>query len=137
MPPQARASPRCVCIATLELRPSPKIIVWCAGTLSGSTWALLCARSFIDVLFNFLIALGLALTHPLFVSIGTLLSTPLNILVVWASRYAAPTALECAGAAVVCLGFCLLLLDDRAREQRLEAGRLRDACADADDAADE
>ena len=44
---------------------------------SPSIWLGVCARATLDLAFNGFIAWGISLIHPLFISVGTLLATPL------------------------------------------------------------
>ena len=77
---------------------------------------LLCAKSLLDLAFNGGIAYGLSITHPLFVSVGTLLSTPLNVLYELAARGQVPTAAGGGGMALIISAFALILADDAFRE---------------------
>ena len=45
------------------------------AALPALPWGFLCLKALFDLAFNFLIALGISLTHPLFISIGTILGT--------------------------------------------------------------
>jgi len=94
-----------------------------AAALPSLPWGMLCAKSVLDLGFNYLIAFGIALTHPLFISIGTILGTPLNVLVEWVLRGTVPAPWQGGGIAVVTLAFALLLGEEAARP-RDEAVRL-------------
>lgn len=84
-------------------------------SLTPMAWALLCAKSVLDLAFNFLIAYGLALTHPLFVSVGTLLSTPINVLFEFCVKNKVPTVAGGAGMALIVSSFGLIIFDDATR----------------------
>ena len=86
-----------------------------AAALPSLPWGMLCAKSILDLGFNYLIAFGIALTHPLFISIGTVLGTPLNVLVEWALRGTTPAPWQGGGVAVITLAFALLLGEEAAR----------------------
>ena len=98
------------------------------AVMSAAEWGWLSLKASLDLGFNFFIAFGLSITHPLFVSIGTLLSTPLNVLAQWALYASLPGPTEWAGIAAILAGFGLLLLDeagaqkDKEREARARAG---------------
>ena len=77
-------------------------------------WPLLCVRALLDIAFNGFIAYGISLIHPLFISIGTLLATPLNILATFIlhSPHRVPELTEWLGMLGVLCGFLLLLADE-------------------------
>ncbi|KAL1506986.1 hypothetical protein AB1Y20_007850 [Prymnesium parvum] len=84
--------------------------------LTPRAWALLCAKSLLDLAFNFLIAYGISITHPLFVSIGTLLSTPLNVLFELCTQGTVPSVAGGGGMGLIVCSFALILIDDSRRE---------------------
>jgi hypothetical protein len=72
-------------------------------------------------MFNFLIAYGLALTHPLYVSVGTLLGAPLNVLVELILHGTTPSPSGCGGIVLILCGFTIVVLDDTRRDQAVDA----------------
>ena len=76
-------------------------------------WLCVCARALTDLAFNFFIAYGITLIHPLFIAIGTLLATPLNVLATFVLHQLVPAPAEWAGMLLVLGGFALLLADER------------------------
>ena len=48
------------------------------AALPALPWGFLCLKALFDLAFNFLIALGISLTHPLFISIGTILGNDIS-----------------------------------------------------------
>ena len=80
------------------------------AALPSLPWGYMCLKSVLDLGFNFLIALGISLTHPLFISIGTILGTPLNVLVELLLRGSAPSPVEAAGIATILLLLLTLTL---------------------------
>ena len=79
------------------------------GFVVAATWAALSLKSCFDLAFNGLIALGLSFTHPLFIAVGTILSTPLNVAVEYALRGVVPDAAEAVGIVAIVASFCMLL----------------------------
>ena len=84
-----------------------------ATSSSAIVWLGICTRALLDLGFNFCIAWGISLIHPLFISVGTLLSTPLNVLCTFVLHHTVPQPVEWVGMAIVIFGFALLLLDER------------------------
>lgn len=76
-------------------------------------WTGAIARAALDLAFNYFIAYGISLIHPLFISIGTLLSTPLNVLVSFVIKHIVPSASQWGGMLVVLGSFAVLLLDEK------------------------
>lgn len=76
-------------------------------------WTLVCARAVTDLTFNYSIAYGITLIHPLFIAIGTLLATPLNVLATFVLHRVVPKSAEWGGILLVLVGFGLLLADER------------------------
>ena len=79
----------------------------------------LAAKSALDLGFNFFVAFGISLTHPLFISVGTLLSTPLNVAASYVLHGQLPTPVEDVGMLCILSGFALLLLDEFGGCERL------------------
>jgi len=88
------------------------------GGAPAATWAALSLKSCFDLAFNGLIALGLSFTHPLFIAVGTILSTPLNVAVEYALRGVVPDAAEAVGIVAIVAAFGVLLADEHVREKR-------------------
>eukprot|EP00966_Prymnesium_polylepis_P261109 6031065-Prymnesium_polylepis.1 len=92
----------------------------------------MCTKSIFDLSFNFFIAYGLSITHPLFVSVGTLLSTPLNVVFELCVHGTVPSAMDAGGMALIMSSFALILADDATRpEERAAPMAANDAAQQA------
>jgi solute carrier family 35 protein F3/4 len=77
-------------------------------------WLFLSASSALSVLFNFSINFGIAYTYPLFISLGTVLSIPVNALVdLLARRVNLFSTWKFAAVDLIVAGFLLMLLPPR------------------------
>ena len=90
-------------------------------------WLGVCARATMDLAFNFSIAWGISLIEPLFISIGTLLATPLNVLATFALHRVVPSTAEWLGMLLVLLGFAILLIEERQQAARADAQAMAQA----------
>lgn len=100
-----------------------------ASACDTTAWLGICARAAIDLAFNFSIAWGISLVHPLFISIGTLLSTPLNVLATFALHGTVPVPLEWLGMMAVLCGFALILADERRAENASKAAEAAESAS--------
>ena len=91
------------------------------GGVPPAMWAATICRAALDLAFNYFIAYGISLIHPLFISVGTLLSTPLNVLATFAIDSTVPSAAEWGGIVAVLCGFAVLLLDERRTSDAADA----------------
>eukprot|EP00730_Choanoeca_flexa_P013667 TRINITY_DN5573_c0_g1_i2.p2 TRINITY_DN5573_c0_g1~~TRINITY_DN5573_c0_g1_i2.p2 ORF type:complete len:376 (+),score=34.19 TRINITY_DN5573_c0_g1_i2:1481-2608(+) len=73
-------------------------------------WQALCLGALLSLLVNFLINFGIAFTYPLFISIGTVLGTPINAVVDWQVHNIRPGWMTFTGCGCVMIAFVLLLL---------------------------
>nr|CDJ91199.1 Protein of unknown function DUF6 domain containing protein [Haemonchus contortus] len=72
-------------------------------------WAPLLGASLLSLLFNFLINFGIALLHPLVVSVGMLMGIPLNTVIDVIFRHVDPTANFIGGTALIMSSFILIV----------------------------
>lgn len=69
---------------------------------------LLALNAGLDTLYNFLLLLGIAVTSPLTMALGSMLVVPASLLADWALHGVVPTPGAGAGIGLICLGFALL-----------------------------
>jgi len=96
--------------------------------LAGRTWALIIVGSFFTLAFNACITFGIAITNPLFISIGVLLTVPASLFVDAlraSSSQSAITSSVYIGAALVCASFALVLYDHRGRDDAINESHHR------------
>mmetsp|Transcript_18914 Transcript_18914/g.43990 ORF Transcript_18914/g.43990 Transcript_18914/m.43990 type:complete len:377 (-) Transcript_18914:82-1212(-) len=75
-------------------------------------WQSLWMGNIASLAFNFLIGWGLAISYPLFISLGTVLSVPLNGFADWALRRILPDLVQSGGMLCIVMGFVLLVYCD-------------------------
>uniref|UniRef100_A0A3P9LY14 Solute carrier family 35 member F4 n=1 Tax=Oryzias latipes TaxID=8090 RepID=A0A3P9LY14_ORYLA len=81
------------------------------GSLSSLPWGYLCALAGLW-LFNILVHVGVVLTYPILISIGTLLSVPGNAAVDVLKHEVIFSVVRLTATCIICLGFLLLLLPE-------------------------
>ena len=81
-------------------------------------WKALCLGALLSLVVNFLINFGIAYTYPLFISIGTVLGTPMNAVVDWQVHHLRPGWLTLTGCGCVMLAFVLMLLTGSSQRGR-------------------
>lgn len=102
------------------------------GATLTTGWSFILAKSVFDLAFNFLIAYGITLIHPLFISVGTILAVPCNLaveifiyLLGSATQASALDLWSYLGMGAIFLSFGLLLLDERRRGEGSTADAAR------------
>lgn len=75
-------------------------------------WVTLMASNSLSLFYNFLIGWGIAISNPLFISLGTVLNVPLNLLVDSLFRAKLASSSQALGMAFVLAGFVMLLYCD-------------------------
>ena len=75
-------------------------------------WLFLCGTGFLALIFNFLLNFGIALTYPLFISLGTVLGIPINALADLVFRGKDFGPFKIIAAVFIVLGFLFMLLPD-------------------------
>lgn len=87
--------------------------LWAAGAepmpTSSAPWGALLGGSALGLVFDFLVNYGVALTHPVFVSIGTMVGIPLNLAVDALLHGTRPSALAAGGMLLICAGFAMVV----------------------------
>ena len=73
-------------------------------------WKYLCGNAVLGLIFNFLINFGIALTYPLFISLGTVLGIPINALTDFVFRGAQFGSCKIVAALSIVIGFLFMLL---------------------------
>ncbi|EYC36980.1 hypothetical protein Y032_0838g2607 [Ancylostoma ceylanicum] len=73
-------------------------------------WAPVIGAALLSLLFNFLINFGIALLHPLVVSIGMLMGIPLNTVIDVLFRHVPATAIFIGGTALIISSFILIII---------------------------
>lgn len=91
-------------------------------------WKYLCGNAVLGIIFNFLINFGIAFTHPLFVSLGTVLGIPINALTDFIFRGAEFGSYKTVAAFYIVIGFLFMLLPKEVEEtlQEIICRRRRD-----------
>ena len=82
-----------------------ELIIW-----SEIPWKYIGGSAVLGLMFNFLINFGIAITFPLFISLGTLIGIPLNALVDTVVRHKDFSGLKLGAAFLIMVGFLLMLL---------------------------
>ncbi|XP_036405248.1 putative thiamine transporter SLC35F3a isoform X2 [Megalops cyprinoides] len=77
---------------------------------SDVPWACLCAVAALLLAFNFLVNFGFVITYPTFISLGVVLSVPVNALVDLHSCAVRFNPVRLIAVSLICVGFLLLLL---------------------------
>ncbi len=80
-------------------------------------WQYLCGGAVLGLIFNFLINFGIAITFPLFISLGTLLGIPVNALVDTIFREKEFGGLQVAAGLLIIGGFLVMLIPKRFSER--------------------
>lgn len=78
----------------------------------GVPWRILLLGNAMSLGFNFLVGWGIAVSDPLFVSLGSVLAVPLNLAVDGWLRSTIPTGIQGVGIVCIVAGFVLLMLLD-------------------------
>lgn len=78
--------------------------------LSSLPWALVISSALSGIAFNFLVNYGVTITFPLFVSVGSILSTVLNLGVGWVRGGPLGDAMQWAGVAMVISSLLVLIV---------------------------
>ena len=99
-----------------------------AETLSSIPWKFLVSTAALGLLFNFFINFGIAVTYPLFISLGTVLGIPLNALADLIFRGIAFSAWKIVSTEFILVGFVMLLLPRSAALQVQAFARLLCVC---------
>jgi len=73
-------------------------------------WLILAASAVLNLIFNFLINFGIALTHPLFISVGMLIGYPLGTAIDVIFRDVVLTKFLIIGGSLIIVSFCIVLL---------------------------
>ncbi|XP_031428568.1 solute carrier family 35 member F4 [Clupea harengus] len=102
------------------------------GSPSSLPWGYLCGIAALWLVFNVSVNVGIFLTYPILISIGTLLSVPGNAAVDVLKHEVTFSVVRLVATCIICLGFLLMLLPE---EWDLLTSRLLATCADeqADD----
>lgn len=82
-------------------------------------WGPLLAGNIFSLIFNFLVGWGIAVSYPLFISLGTVLNVPLNIFADFVLRGKLLNPAQSAGIACILAGFGLLLYCDMRERAQL------------------
>ena len=86
---------------------------------SNMPWLFLNGTGIVVLLFNFLINFGIALTYPLFISIGTVLGIPINAGADAVFRGADFGKYKIIAACLIVIGFVFMLLPDHYEDKLL------------------
>ncbi|XP_062393519.1 solute carrier family 35 member F4 [Sardina pilchardus] len=82
------------------------------GSLSSLPWGYLCGIAGLWLVFNVSVNVGIFLTYPILISIGTLLSVPGNAAVDVLKHEVTFSVVRLVATCIICLGFLLLLLPE-------------------------
>ncbi|KAA0172032.1 hypothetical protein FNF28_00349 [Cafeteria roenbergensis] len=118
------------------------VLLWQWESVDWGTfpWGLQVASMAASLAFNLGVAVGIGVTYPLYVSLGTLLGLPLNVAFDWAARGSGVSVLQAVGMACVFAGFGVMAVAEAAvspaadepgaeeEEQRSHAGVRSDGC---------
>ena len=83
-------------------------------------WDFLVGTGILGLFFNFLVNFGIAFTHPLFISLGTVLGIPINALADFIFRGKDFGPFKIVAAVLIVFGFLFMLLPEE-YEDRLQA----------------
>mmetsp|Transcript_24762 Transcript_24762/g.45384 ORF Transcript_24762/g.45384 Transcript_24762/m.45384 type:complete len:366 (+) Transcript_24762:30-1127(+) len=94
---------------------------WESVVWSRLPWHSLIPGILSSLVYNFLIGWGIAISDPLFISLGAVLGVPLNAYADWMLRRILPDAVQAGGIACILLGFFMLLYADMVRSSASQA----------------
>ncbi|KAK3722097.1 hypothetical protein QZH41_019841, partial [Actinostola sp. cb2023] len=87
---------------------------------SNMPWLYLCGTGLLALIFNFLLNFGIALTYPLFISLGVVLGIPLNALADAIIREKGFGVFKIVAAILIIVGFVLMLIPDQYEDKLRE-----------------
>ncbi len=92
------------------------VLLWQWESVDWGTfpWGLQVASMAASLAFNLGVAVGIGVTYPLYVSLGTLLGLPLNVAFDWAARGSGVSVLQAVGMACVFAGFGVMAVAEAA-----------------------
>eukprot|EP00483_Globobulimina_turgida_P003071 UN03076 len=101
------------------LEPLPNNNVW------DWPWLYLASTALLSLSFDFLINFGIAFSYPLFISLGTILGIPLNLVIDIAVNHTKFSLLQLFGAFMICVGFVIIVGSDLAAHSNKETGSVK------------
>ncbi|OLQ06672.1 Solute carrier family 35 member F3 [Symbiodinium microadriaticum] len=85
-------------------------------------WPLVIGSAAVDVVYNTSIAWGLAVASPVFISVGVVLGTPVNMLIDATVHGEMPSAAQCIGTCLIAVSFTLLVCVPVPRSESVQHG---------------